>query len=106
MGKITVVSANGDRTEIEGVEGESLMRLALNNSIEGLAAECGGCLSCATCHVYVAEDWVDRVPTPTEEEMVMVECAIDARASSRLSCQIVYTKELDGIEIEIPESQY
>jgi ferredoxin, 2Fe-2S len=106
MGKITVVSADGNRTEIEAVAGESLMRLALNNSIDGLVGECGGCLSCATCHIYVALEWVDRVPAPSEEEKVMVECAIDVRDSSRLSCQILYTDELDGIEIEIPASQY
>jgi ferredoxin, 2Fe-2S len=106
MGKITFISATGERTEVEGVPGESIMRIALNSGIEGLIAECGGCLSCATCHCYIGGDRADRVPAPSEEEQVMVECAIDVRDSSRLSCQVLYTEELDGLEVEIPASQY
>jgi ferredoxin, 2Fe-2S len=74
--------------------------------VAGIAAECGGCLSCATCHVYVSPEWADRLPPPSEEEQVMVECAIEVRDTSRLSCQLTYTDALDGIEIEIPASQY
>ena len=106
MGKIGIVTADGARTEIEGVVGESIMHLVRNSGIDGLTAECGGCLSCATCQVYVAAQWADKVPPPSEEETVMVDCAIDVRDTSRLSCQIVYNEALDGIEIEIPASQY
>ena len=107
MGKIVFVSAAGERTEVEATAGESIMRIAQNAGIEGLVAECGGCLSCATCHCYVQGGWADKVPPPSEEEQVMVECAIDVREDeSRLSCQVVFTEDLDGIEIGIPASQY
>ena len=106
MGKITFISATGERTEVEATAGESIMRIALNAGISGLVAECGGCLSCATCHCYVEGDLAARVPAPSEEEAVMVDCALHVRENSRLSCQIVYTEDLDGIEIGIPESQY
>lgn len=106
MAKITFIDSNGERTEVDAKLGESIMRNALDNGIEGIAAECGGCLSCATCHGYVGEAWADKVPEATEDEKVMVECAIDVRPTSRLTCQIVMTEELDGIEIEIPASQY
>ena len=106
MGKITFISADGTRTDVEAQRGESIMRIALNAGIEGLVAECGGCLSCATCHCYVEGGWDSKVPPPSEEEKVMVECAIDVKDTSRLSCQLTYIDELDGIEIGIPASQY
>ncbi|MCK9542163.1 MAG: 2Fe-2S iron-sulfur cluster-binding protein [Novosphingobium sp.] len=106
MGKITFISADGSRTEVQVEPGESIMRIALNAGIEGLVAECGGCLSCATCHCYVEGGWADRIPPASAEEEVMVECAIDVRDTSRLSCQIQFTEEMDGIEIEIPATQY
>jgi ferredoxin, 2Fe-2S len=106
MGRITVIMPSGERSEVDAVVGESIMRLALNGGVAGIAAECGGCLSCATCHVYVSPEWADRLPPPSEEEQVMVECAIEVRDTSRLSCQLTYTDALDGIEIEIPASQY
>lgn len=106
MGKITFVSSAGERTEVVATVGESVMRIALNAGIEGLVAECGGCLSCATCHCYVEGGWADKVPEPSEEEKVMVDCAIDVRDNSRLSCQILYTDDMDGIEIGIPATQY
>jgi ferredoxin, 2Fe-2S len=106
MGKITFVSATGERTEVEATTGESIMRIALNAGLDGLVAECGGCLSCATCHCYVEGGWAEKIPGPSEEEQVMVECAIDVRDNSRLSCQVVYTADMDGIEIGIPASQY
>ena len=106
MGTITFISATGERTEVEATTGESVMRIALNAGVDGLVAECGGCLSCATCHCYVEGGWNDRVPSASEEEQVMVECAIDVRDNSRLSCQLIYTDDLDGLEIGIPASQY
>lgn len=106
MGKITFVYSTGERNEVEATIGESVMRIALNAGIEGLVAECGGCLSCATCHCYVEGDWSSKVPQPSDEEQVMVECAIDVRDNSRLSCQLVYTDEMDGLEIGIPATQY
>tara|TARA_R110000850_G_scaffold80010_12_gene172108 strand:- start:2802 stop:3122 length:321 start_codon:yes stop_codon:yes gene_type:complete len=106
MGKIIFVSSTGERTEVEATIGESVMRIALNAGLDGLVAECGGCLSCATCHCYVEGDWANKFPEPSEEEKVMVECAIDVRDNSRLSCQMVYTDDMDGLEIGIPATQY
>lgn len=106
MGKIVFISAEGERTEVEAAVGETVMRIAQNAGVDGLIAECGGCLSCATCHCYVEDGWAAKLPPPSEEEKVMVECAIDVREESRLSCQLTYTDDLDGLEIGIPASQY
>lgn len=106
MSTISVVSANGEKRELDVTVGVSIMRTVLNNGIDGLIAECGGTMSCATCHVYVAPAWADRVPAPSEDERMMVECVIEPRDTSRLSCQLVYSDDLDGLEIEIPASQY
>jgi 2Fe-2S ferredoxin len=106
MGKVTFISAGGERIEAEAKAGETIMEVARNAGVEGVAAECGGCLSCATCHVYVEGGWVDKIPGPKAEEQVMVECAIDVRDNSRLSCQVRFSDDLDGIEIGIPASQY
>jgi ferredoxin, 2Fe-2S len=106
MGKVTFISAAGDRTDGEAKAGESIMEIARNAGVDGITAECGGCLSCATCHVYVEGGWADKIPAPSTEEQVMVECAIDVRDNSRLSCQVKYSDDLDGIEIGIPASQY
>jgi len=81
------------------------MKAALDSGVVGIDAECGGCLTCATCHVYVDPDWVSRLAEPTEEERIMVDCAIDVRPNSRLSCQIPLTDALDGLVIEIPATQ-
>lgn len=106
MGKIVFVSAEGDRTEVEAKPGETIMRLAIDAGIDGIVGECGGCLSCATCHCYVLEEWNAKISPPSEEEQIMVDCAIDVQSNSRLSCQIEYSDKLDGIEIGIPASQY
>jgi ferredoxin, 2Fe-2S len=106
MPRITFIESTGERKEVEATVGESVMRAAIDNGVDGIAAECGGCLSCATCHAYVGEEWVDRLTPPTEEEQVMVECAIDVRPNSRLTCQIQVTDALDGLVVEIPASQY
>ena len=106
MAKVTFISAAGERTDVTAGTGESIMRIGLNAGIEGMAAECGGCLSCATCHVYIEGGWADKLPEPSDEEKVMVECAIDVRDNSRLACQVMFTDDLDGIEIGMPASQY
>jgi len=82
------------------------MRVALSKGVTGIAAECGGCLSCATCHAYIPDEWLRRLPPPSAEETVMVECAVEARHNSRLTCQIVITDELDGLVVQMPAFQY
>ena len=106
MARITFIEHTGKRIEVDAENGESLMNAALASGVEGLSAECGGCLSCATCHAYVDEEWVERIPSPSDEELVMVECAVDARHNSRLTCQVMVSDAMDGLVIHLPASQY
>lgn len=108
MPKVTYVASDGTRQDIEVPVGENVMRGALYNGVEGIVGECGGGLSCATCHCYVDDDWTARVggpPTQAEEEL-LESAAAPLRPSSRLSCQIVMSAELDGLAIHMPDRQY
>jgi 2Fe-2S ferredoxin len=106
MPRLTVTDHQGRSTTIEAAIGQSVMRAVIDSGIDGLVAECGGTLSCATCHAYVSPGWLDRVPAAEDDEKIMIECAIDPRENSRLTCRIVVNEELDGLELEIPASQY
>lgn len=87
--------------------GTSLMHAAVDAGIDGIAADCGGSLTCATCHVYVQEPWLERLPAPSEDEDAMLDLTASARQpNSRLSCQLVITDALDGLSVELPPSQY
>lgn len=95
-----------DGTEIAAdvTDGLNLMEAAVANNVPNVIGECGGCLSCATCHVIVAEDWIDRVGTPGETEDVMLDMVAGERtAASRLSCQIEASGALDGLVLIVPE---
>jgi len=105
MPTITFVLKDGSRRAVHAGAGTSIMKAALDNGVPGIEAECGGCLTCATCHAYVDAEWVGRVAPCSPEEEVMVECAIDVRPTSRLTCQIPLTEALDGIVVHIPQSQ-
>ena len=99
-------SAPGETT-LEVKTGQSLMQAAVANDIAGIAADCGGLLTCATCHVYVREPFAGRLALPGEDEAGMLEfTASPRRANSRLSCQIKLTAELDGLAVDLPETQY
>ena len=99
--------ANGRVYVLNVRAGQSLMRAATANGVEEIAADCGGGLSCATCHVYVDEAWRLRLPPPGADEEAMLEMtAAERRPGSRLSCQIVLSAELDGLSVELPETQY
>lgn len=107
MPNITYRSADGEETPIDLKAGTSVMEGAVTNGLDGIVGECGGSLMCATCHVYVAADDVERLPPKSEVEEEMLEsAAAEIRPTSRLSCQIKVTDELDGLVVEIPESQY
>jgi 2Fe-2S ferredoxin len=83
------------------------MRVATGAGIEAIAADCGGCLSCATCHVYVDEAWLARLPPMSDDESAMLEMtAAERRPHSRLSCEIVLDDSLDGLVVHLPETQY
>lgn len=105
MGSITFIGPDGEEQELEAQPGISVMQIATSSAVDGIDAECGGSLSCATCHVYVHEDWFAKVGTPGEVEQSMLEFAEEPGATSRLSCQIKYTEDLDGLVVTIPESQ-
>jgi 2Fe-2S ferredoxin len=77
----------------------------VKNGIAGVVAQCGGACSCATCHVYVDEIWVQRLPPPTSIETDMLECAWEPRPNSRLSCQVVLNDSLNGLRVHVPERQ-
>jgi 2Fe-2S ferredoxin len=105
MPKVRFIQPDGSVSEVEAVSGDSIMETAIDNDIDGIIAECGGACSCATCHVYVDEAWLDKIPPPDALEDGMLDCVLDRHPNSRLSCQIRLTDDLDGITVRIPESQ-
>ncbi len=106
MPLVTYVSHDGTTTEIDVPAGNSVMQGAVDNMLDGIIAECGGSCSCATCHCYIDEAWLDKVPAASEMEKDMLECVLEPQDNSRLSCQINVTDELDGLVIKLPESQF
>jgi len=106
MALIKYIEHNGTEHDVRVENGLSVMQGALNNFIDDIIAECGGACSCATCHCYVDEGWFDKVGSADELEQDMIECAVkQPKPTSRLSCQITVTDELDGLVIRLPESQ-
>ena len=105
MGTVTYVTHDGDEYKIEARSGLSIMQLATSQGVPGIEAECGGSLSCATCHVYVDENWFESVGAPGQNESDMLDFAEEPGPMSRLSCQIKYSDDLDGLIVRIPESQ-
>ena len=105
MPRITYVEPSGTPRTVEVTAGLSVMEGAVRNNIPGIIAECGGACACATCHVYVADEWMDRVGTRGSLEQSMLEFASGVAANSRLSCQIRVSESLDGLVVTILESQ-
>ena len=100
---MTFVRPTGESTEVEAALGENVMRIALENSIYEISGECGGVLACATCHVYVDAAFADHIPPPVEDELEMLDFAeTERRETSRLSCQIIMSPELDGLTVTVP----
>jgi 2Fe-2S ferredoxin len=99
--------ADGSRRTILAHPGQSLMRAAVDAGIAAIAADCGGCLNCATCHVHIGQPWSGLLPPPGADEAAMLEMTAAPRsADSRLACQIVLTTELDGLQARLPDRQY
>jgi 2Fe-2S ferredoxin len=96
---------DGSTGQFSADEGVSLMEAAIIAGIDEVAADCGGQLSCATCHVYVEPSWYERLKPPIEDETDMLEFALKPQPNSRLSCQVVLDSSLDGLTIELPASQ-
>lgn len=105
MVKVTYIEPNGTTRVVEADPGASVMETAVDNDVEGIVAECGGGCSCATCHVYVEESWLAKLPPPEPQEDGMLDCVLDRQSNSRLSCQIEITPELDGLVVSVPEEQ-
>jgi len=105
MPNVTFVLPDGERKTIAGDPGFTVMGVALRHEIAGIEAECGGCLSCATCHVVVDDAWLGKLPPIGEIEDEMLEMVPDRQPASRLSCQIKLSDALDGIIVHVPESQ-
>jgi len=103
---VKYIYSDGSQSMIDAEAGTTAMLAAVTNGVEGIAADCGGNLMCATCHVYVDETWVGRLEERDEIEDEMLDETVCARTDcSRLSCQIVLTDALDGIVLHLPEAQ-
>lgn len=106
MPKVVYVSAQGDEKVIIGRVGESVMAAAVRNGVPGIIGECGGNTSCATCHVWVRDDFRGLVGEPRDLEDDLLDLGVsERRDSSRLSCQILLTDELDGLTVNVPAEQ-
>ena len=97
---------HGSAQTIDAEDGEFLMQEAVNNAVPGIDGDCGGVASCATCHVYVESGWFDRLPPLEELEQDMLDFAFDVKPTSRLSCQIKITADLEGLVVRTPPRQY
>ena len=105
MPKVIYIESSGKKHEIDVDSGLSIMEGAVQNDIPGIDADCGGSMSCATCHVYVKEDWYDKLPKKEMGEDDMLDQAYEPNSSSRLSCQIMVSDDLDGLSVYMPEKQ-
>ncbi len=105
MTKIVFIGRDGARYELDAESGSTVMETAIKAGVPGIEAECGGACACATCHVYVDEAWAQRAGEPEPMEEDMLDFAYDVRPTSRLSCQIKVSDELDGLTVTVPEKQ-
>jgi 2Fe-2S ferredoxin len=105
MVKITFIDTAGTARTVEGEVGSTVMETAINNAVPGIEAECGGACACSTCHVYIDDAWREKVGEPSPMEEDMLDFAYEVKPSSRLSCQIKVSEELDGLTVRTPERQ-
>ena len=105
MPKITFIDNQENSRTIEVENGLSVMEGAIQNDVPGIDADCGGSMACATCHVYVEEKWLNKIPEAEEAEIDMIDMAFEPKKNSRLSCQITVTDELNGLTVKTPKKQ-
>ena len=105
MAKITYKDQEGNSKTIDVENGLSVMEGAIQNDIPGIDADCGGSMACATCHVYVKDDWFNRLPKKDSGEDDMLDMAYEPKKNSRLSCQIIVSDEINGLTVTTPEKQ-
>lgn len=106
MPNITFIQHDGEALTLEAKKGFSVMNVAISNQVRGIDADCGGLCNCATCHVYVDEQWMNKVGQPGKAEEAIMSLNPERQANSRLSCQIKISDQLDGLIITLPEFQY
>ena len=105
MAKITYIENSGEKHIVEVQKGLTVMEGAVANNVPGIDADCGGGMSCATCHVYVMDNWFNKIEKKTDGEEDMLDQAYEPKSNSRLSCQITVSDELDGLVVNLPEKQ-
>ena len=101
MPRITYIEHNGKTHTVDVANGLSVMEGAIQNNIPGIDADCGGGMACATCHVYVKEEWFNKLPKKEDGEEDMIDMAYEPNKSSRLSCQLTVSEELDGLIVNL-----
>jgi 2Fe-2S ferredoxin len=106
MPLIRFIEADGRDTEVDADAGYSVMQAAVDNMVDGILAECGGSCSCATCHCYIDPKFTDKIPEPTAIEKDMLSTVSEPKENSRLSCQVIITDEMEGMEVHLPASQF
>ena len=105
MPKVKYIEHNGKSHTIYVPNGLSVMEGAIQNNIPGIEADCGGSMACATCHVYVKEEWFDKLPKKEDGEEDMIDMAYEPKKFSRLSCQLIVSNELEGLVVNLPVKQ-
>ena len=105
MSKVTYIEHDGKSHTIDIQNGLTVMEGAIQNNIPGIDADCGGSMACATCHVYVKEEWFNRIPKKEDGEEDMLDMAFEPNKFSSLSCQITVTDDLDGLIVQLPSKQ-
>lgn len=106
MPTIKFIDSDGRETLLDAEAGTTVMKTAVDNGLRGIEADCGGACACATCHVYIAETWVEAIGPAGDDEAEMLSYAVEPRPNSRLSCQIKLTEALDGLVVHTPVSQH
>jgi ferredoxin, 2Fe-2S len=105
MAKVTYIIDKENTQTIEVANGLTVMEGAVQNDVPGIDADCGGGMACATCHVYVTEEWFNKLPKKEDGEEDMLDMAFEPKKNSRLSCQLIVSDELDGLTVSMPSRQ-
>ena len=105
MPKITYIDSSGNKKTVEVAKGLTVMEGAIQNKIPEIDADCGGGMACATCHVYVKEEWLNKLNKSEDAEQDMIDMVFEPKKNSRLSCQIVVSDEIDGLVVTTPPTQ-
>ena len=105
MAKITYIDKDKNKKIVEVADGLTVMEGAVQNDIPGIDADCGGSMACATCHVYVQDEWFNKIESATDAEQDMIDMAYEPKKNSRLRCQIIVSDKLDGLVVTTPEKQ-